>query len=67
MLLHGYLPNEFISSDIIPVIKNKTGDTSDKGSYQPIAIVLSCLKILESILLDMIDDYLVIHEHQFGF
>ena len=29
-VMHGYLPNMFIKTSILPIIKNKTGDTSDK-------------------------------------
>ena len=28
-------------------IKNKTGDTSDKNNYRPIALVTACSKIFE--------------------
>ena len=58
MLSHGYLPEEFIKSFIVPLIKNKTGDTSDKGNYRPVAILyrlaqnflnVYCLASLKSI------------------
>ena len=29
-ITHGYLPNMFMKTAIVPIIKNKTGDTSDK-------------------------------------
>jgi len=67
MLVHGHLPNDFMSSAVIPIIKNKTGDTSDKSNYRPVAIVTACSKIFESILLDLIDDCLITHDNQFGF
>jgi len=67
MLMHGYLPKEFMLSAILPIIKNKTGDTSDKGNYRPIAKVTSCSKLFESILLDIVDDYLSTTDNQFGF
>ena len=41
---HGYLPSEFMKTAIIPIIKNKTGDTSDKNNYRPIALVTACSK-----------------------
>ena len=31
---HGYLPSEFMKTAIVPIIKNKTGDTSDKNNYR---------------------------------
>ena len=67
MLSHGYLPADFMVSTVIPIIKNKTGNTSDKNNYRPVALVTPCSKILESVLLNIIDDYLLTHDNQFGF
>ena len=44
---HGYLPFEFMKTAIVPIIKNKTGDTSDINNYRPIAIVTACSKIFD--------------------
>ena len=38
-ITHGYLPGRFMKTAIVPIIKNKTGDTSDKNNYRPIALV----------------------------
>ena len=41
MLKHSYLPSAMLDSVIIPLVKNKcgeSGDLSDKNSYRPIAI-----------------------------
>ena len=35
---HGYVPNSFMKSAIIPLMKNKTGDTNDKNNYRPITL-----------------------------
>ena len=60
-ITHGYLPNMFMKTAIIPIIKNKTGDTSGKHNYRPIAMVFQlCLSII-------LEDYLVTHDQQFGF
>ena len=32
---------------IVPIIKNKTGTTSDKNNYRPIALVTAAPKIFE--------------------
>ena len=41
---------DFMKTAIVPIIKNKSGNTSDKSNYRPIALVTSCLKIFESCL-----------------
>ena len=64
---HGYLPSEFMKTAIVPIIKNKTGDTSDKNNYRPIALVTACSKIFELCILAIIENYICTHDHQFGF
>ena len=66
-ITHGYLPEDFMKTAIVPIIKNKTGDSSDKGNYRPIALVTACSKIFEICLLKMLETYLNTHDHQFGF
>ena len=66
-ITHGYLPEDFMKTAIVPIIKNKTGDSSDKGNYRPIALVTACSKIFEICLLKMLEIYLNTHDHQFGF
>ena len=41
---HGYLLFEFMKTAIVSIIKNNTGDTSDKNNYRPIALVTACSK-----------------------
>ena len=43
---------------IVPIIKNKSGNISDKSNYRPIALVTACSKIFESCLLKMLEHYL---------
>ena len=52
---------------IVPIIKIKSGNTSDESNYRPIALVTACSKIFESCLLNMLEHYLETHGHQFGF
>ena len=47
-------------------IKNKTGNTSDKNNYRPIALVTAASKKFE-LCLSIILDYLITHDQQFGF
>ena len=44
-ITHGYLPSMFMKTAIVPIIKNKTGDASDKNNYRPIALVTATSKI----------------------
>ena len=39
LLRHGYLPAALMQSAIVPILKNRQGDTSDKNNYRPISIV----------------------------
>ena len=47
-IFHGYLPADFMRTAMVSIIKNKTGDTSDKNNYRPILLLLlqhlSCLR-----------------------
>ena len=47
LISHGYLHMDFMKTAIAPIIKNKTGDASDKSNYRPIAFVTACSKIFE--------------------
>ena len=64
---HGYLPKDFMKTALIPIVKNKTGDTSDKNNYRPIAIVTAAYRLFENCTLKVLDAYLITHDHQFGF
>ena len=66
-ILHGYLPRDFMKTAIVSIIKNKSGNSSDKANYRPIALVTACSKIFESCLLIMLEKYLHTHDQQFGF
>ena len=66
-VMHGYLPSMFMKTAIVPIIKNKTGDTSDKNNYRPIALVTAASNIFELCLSVILEDYLFTHDQQFGF
>ena len=63
----GYLPRKIIKTGIVPIIKNKSGNSSDKANYRPIALVTACSKIFQSCRLIMLEKYLHTHDQQFGF
>ena len=64
---HGYLPDDFMKTVIVPLVKNKTGDTSDVHNYRPIALVTVASKIFENVLLDILEPFLYTCDNQFGF
>ena len=66
-ITHGHLPSNFIKTALVHIIKNKTGDTSDKNNYRPIALVTAASKIFEICILEVLEMYLITHDHQFGF
>ena len=67
MMKHGYIVNTILETVIIPVIKNKSGDATDKHNYRPIAISTTMSKVLELLMLHKIDSYLYTTDNQFGF
>ena len=52
---------------MVPIIKNKTGDTSDKNNCRYIALVTAASKLFEICILDVLETYLLTHDYQFGF
>ena len=67
MLTHNYIPQELMDSLIVPLLKDKKGDITDKDNYRPIAITCVISKILESVLLEKHKDYFNTSFHQFGY
>ena len=45
VISHGHLPDDFLKTIIIPLIKNKSGDTSNVNNYRPISLVTVTSKI----------------------
>ena len=62
-----FLPDHLISSVLIPIVKDKSGDVMDKGNYRPIALSSVISKVLEVLLLDRMEYYLFTSDNQFGF
>ncbi|KAL0881850.1 hypothetical protein ABMA27_001625 [Loxostege sticticalis] len=64
---HSYLPKELMKTVIVPIIKNKTGDTSDKCNYRPISLATTTSKVLDGLLERQLKNHLHLHDAQFGF
>ena len=67
MLTHGHMPAELMKTAIVPILKNRQGDTSDKNNYRPIAIVMALSKIFELCIMRKIETQLITSDNQFGF
>ncbi|MFZ2537928.1 MAG: reverse transcriptase family protein [Oscillospiraceae bacterium] len=63
----GHLPPAFCEATIIPLVKSKVGDLGDCNNYRAIAVSTAVSKILENILLRIIDSHDDIDDFQFGF
>ncbi|KAL0851461.1 hypothetical protein ABMA28_007258 [Loxostege sticticalis] len=64
---HSYLPSDLMKTIIVPIVKNRTGDISDRGNYRPISLATTVAKVLDSLLDPCLDKYLNLHDAQFGF
>ena len=67
MFKHCYMPQSMINSVIVPLVKNKSGDLSDKNNYRPIALSSIASKVFEHIIILMLEEYLWTNDNQFGF
>ena len=56
-----------MQSAIVPILKNRQGDTSDKNNYRPIATVTGLFKIFELCIMNLIESHLLTKENQIGF
>jgi len=56
-----------MSSVIVPLVKNKTGDLSDVNNYRAIAVSNAVSKLFESVLLEHVVTAADDDEFQFGF
>ena len=66
-IAHGYLPVDMLDTVIVPLIKDKKGDITDKDNYRPIALTTILSKLFEIVILNMYDHLLVTSPNLFGF
>ena len=65
MMKHGYIVNTILETVIISVIKNKSGDATDRHNYRPIAIRTTMSKVLELLALHKMYYYLYTTDNQY--
>lgn len=64
---HSYLPEDLMRTIVVPIVKSKTGDTSDKDNYRPISLATVAAKVLDCVFERRISGQLRPHHSQFGF
>jgi len=64
---HCYLPDTFTESVILPQVKNKCANLTDVDNYRAIAISNAETKILETVILQYVNDAENCDMYQFGF
>lgn len=66
-LSHSYLPADLMRTYVVPIIKNKTGDTSDHTNYRPISLATVLAKVLDGLLDRHMASQIELSDAQFGF
>ena len=67
MINHGFTPQAFICSNIIPIPKGSKASLTSSDKYRSIAISSVIGKILDHVLIDRLSDCLKTSDFQFGF
>ena len=66
-LTHGILPDSILSVTLVPIIKDKAGKINSSDNYRPIALASVLSKVLERIILNRLEHFLLTSDNQFGF
>ena len=67
MITHGYIPNAFSLSTMIPIVKNKHGDISTIDNHRAIALSNILGKLPDRIIINSQQTPLMTSFLQFGF
>ena len=66
-LRHSLVPQQFLRSYIVPIVKEKAGDVTDTNNYRGFALSSAISKVLEHVFLERFRAALSSCEQQFGF
>ena len=67
MLAHAFVPRQFRFGTVIPIIKDRQGNSSDAGNYRGITISPIASKLFEHVLKILYADHMYTSSHQYGF
>ena len=65
--MYAFIPENFMDVHIVPLVKNKTGNLSQKDNYRPISLLIIMSKIFETILLFRCEEFLISSDNQFAY
>ena len=61
------MPRSMINSVIIPIIKNKSWDFTDKNNYRPIALSSIISEVFKHTIVIRLEECLWTNDNKFGF
>lgn len=64
---HGYVPKKMLQGEILPLPKEKLGNTIDSDNYRPVTTSSNCLKLFEYCIFNHLDENIILNGRQFGF
>ena len=64
---HGFIPEDCLITDIVPILKCKNKDATNVVNYRPIAVATTISKLFEHFILFHIKPFFSTRDHQFGF
>ena len=53
IIQHGYVPKDFVSDIVIPLIRDKTSDANNVNNYRGIALIPVISKLFRLVLLEI--------------
>ena len=65
--LHAYVPDDFGSGIIVPLLKDKSGNVNDLGNYRGITLIPVISKLFELVILEICKPCFQTDDLQFGF
>ena len=66
-MIHCHISDFLLISTLLPIIKDKLGDTSVSSNYRSIAISSLIMKIFDWVIIILFGNYLKLHDLQFSY
>ena len=66
-LIHGHVPQKFLYSSLVPIVKDNRKSKSDSGNYRLIAVSSILLKLIDLLIFELFPEQLSVSNLQFGY